>query len=111
MTDDMDKECISICDAINLYSPDFYTVESCCGHGKGPFRIFFCVNKLGRLPEILYFIDSCHSGFAGWHVEVYTDCAMSHNSFMLEGGKGHEAYKEADEIAKLITEYYKDKYD
>lgn len=56
--EEIDKECVKLCDAINLYDPDFYTTESCCGHEKHPFRIFLHVKKLDRLPRILYFFDA-----------------------------------------------------
>ena len=36
----MDKECIEVCNLLNQY-PNVETYESCCGHLKEPYMIFF----------------------------------------------------------------------
>jgi hypothetical protein len=99
--DGMDIECIAICEAINLI-PDIRTIDSCCGHGERPFRIWFTVNDLEQLPDLLYWIDTCHSGddALGWHVTVGTDCAKQYPAFCLRGPIG--AYEEADGLAERI---------
>lgn len=104
---DFDTESIRLCEAINLFSPEILTVESCCGHGKDTFKIWIHLNDGGleRLPELLYWFDSCHSGCQDWHCEVYTDCGMSPVIFMVEGPIGDQAYKDANHIAGLIEEY------
>lgn len=48
---DMDRECIALCDFINA-QPGLATWESCCGHGRGPFRIFFGADDLASLRVI-----------------------------------------------------------
>ena len=53
----MDPECVALCDAINLLKPDVYTVESCCGHGEKPFRVWFQVDDLSKLAGLLYWFD------------------------------------------------------
>ena len=56
---DMDKECIAICDLLNSL-PTVETVESCCGHLKNRFSVwFFCdsipvLSRLGRATERNY---------------------------------------------------------
>jgi len=114
---DMDKECVSLCNAINLFFPDIFTIESCCGHGKDNFAIWFKVDNLEVLPRILYYFDPCHSGFVqegdtraysgfAWQVKVRTDCAMQYPTFLLEGPIGTEAYEQADLLAKEITKEF-----
>jgi len=108
----VDPECIELCEAINLYEPDIFTVESCCGHGKTPYHIYFKVENLETLPHILYWLDGCHSGFYGWKVYVYTDCGKQYPTFMIEGPihgliigplkKRVDAYAQAKVIAGLI---------
>ena len=85
--DDMDAECILICDALNAL-PGIKTSESCCGHGERPHRIFFTSVLIEHLMPILRAADS-----SAWHVEV--DCAVSTSTgfadiaiFMLEGPIG-----------------------
>ena len=103
----MDKECIKLCDAINLI-PGIKTIESCCGHGKGPYRIFFKAESLDALPDILYCIDGCHTGEYGWKVDVGTDCCKSPATFCIEGPVGESAYKAADVIADFIIKDVKE---
>ena len=48
---DIDKECIDLCKKLNSLS-NIKTTESCCGHLKEPYRIFFMCDdfwKKGRL--------------------------------------------------------------
>lgn len=98
----MDKECIALCDAINNV-PGLHTVESCCGHGTRPFRVWFKVEFLDELPVLLYYCDPCHTGFV-WRCLVQTDCAMSPVYFMLESEAiGEEAYQQAKIIADHVN--------
>lgn len=65
--------------------------------------IFFGVEDMNVLPELLYWINPCHSGKSKWVCEVRTDCAMSNVSFCIESGiSGPEALVEANFIADLI---------
>lgn len=41
---EFDPEVVDLCRAINAL-PGLQTIESCCGHGKGPFRIWFRVEE------------------------------------------------------------------
>lgn len=50
----MDVECIDICDALNSMK-GIMTNESCCGHNREPFRVWFSCQSL----EPLKFIQSC----------------------------------------------------
>ncbi len=52
----MDPECVRLCDAMNAF-PGIRTVESCCGHGKKPYRIWFKARDLLVLPRLLYYFD------------------------------------------------------
>lgn len=52
----MDKECIELCDTLNTL-PGLKTFESCCGHLKTVFSIwFFCnnIDTLSRLGRAVY---------------------------------------------------------
>lgn len=102
LSEDIDKECADLCSAINSFN-GLSTVESCCGHDRQSFRIWFMANNLDCLPDLLYWFDSCHCGFGGWRVCVKTDCAKSPVIFRIEGPTGEQAYKEANSIAALIA--------
>ena len=74
---DMDIECIDLCNTLNRL-PNTCTRESCMGHGKSPYLIFFkCTNievisRLGRAVDNNYsdgnweiVVDSCDSNPSG----------------------------------------------
>lgn len=100
-SDKMDSECAKLCEALNLM-PGIRTVESCCGHGDGPFHVWFKADSLEVLPRVLYYFDGCHCGHYGWRVVAKTDCAMSPVTFMVEGPSGPRGYEEAEYIAELL---------
>ncbi len=52
----MDAEVIAFCDALNAI-PGITTTESCCGHGRGPFKVWFRA-KTDCMPRLLYYLDS-----------------------------------------------------
>lgn len=95
----IDPECIEICRAMNAM-PGIRTIDSCCGHGEYPFKIFFIASNLEALPPLLYWFNVCHSGRTGWNIKVSTDCAMSPVTFVVEGPIG--AYDAANHIAALL---------
>lgn len=99
--DDLDPEVRELCEAINAL-PGVATIESCCGHGKQPFRIWVHPAEPDDLLPLLWATDRCHSGQPGWRVVVYTDCAASFVTWMLEGPAG--AYRAADAIAAVIRD-------
>jgi len=108
--DNMENECIRLCDAINEI-PGLKTENSCRGHGVKPFTIYFRadVHLLNNLPILLYYCDACHVGFT-WDVLVLTDCAMSPVKFLLKSrSKGEQAYEEANIIAKEIKNFMEGK--
>lgn len=91
--DDIDKECVVLCDALNSI-PGVTTRESCCGHGRKPYRVWFQAENLHSL-SLVALIATCE----GWSV-----CAMPHSVIrpivlILEGPKGLNAYRESEKIA------------
>lgn len=111
--DDMDKECIRLCDAMNRF-PGIMTHDSCCGHGKKEMGIYFIVTGHHKkdLPPILYYFDKCHTGVPGWRVEANTDCAMDGVSLSASSESiGEKAYEEADKIAECMEEFLDKKDD
>jgi hypothetical protein len=83
--DDMDQECVKLCDALNALS-GIETSSSCCGHSQRPFRIFFSAETIESLAPIL---RACHS--SAWRTEVAWANGSDNPYFMLEGPKGLSA--------------------
>lgn len=80
--EDMDVECITICDALNAL-PGIATIESCCGHGEHPHRIFFTAILIEHMYPIL------QSGSSrAWSVEARWANGNNAIYFMLEGPVG-----------------------
>lgn len=105
----VDRECFDICVAMNKFL-GIYTVESCCGHGKTPYSIWF-KGDLRCLPRLIYYFDGCHCGFYDWFVTAETDCGMSPVVFCLNGPIGKRAYEESKTIAFLLEEEIKEDWD
>ena len=100
----IDKECVSLCKAINRIE-GLQTASSCCGHNKDNFSIYFTVQEVENFPILLYFIDACHVGF-NWDCYAYTDCGMFQVKYMIQSRTfGEESYKESEIIATKINEY------
>lgn len=105
--DDMDKECVRLCNAMNSFG-GVLTTGSCSGHEKGVMQIHFNVsgNHDKNLPPLLYYFDHCHTGIAGWMVRVYTDCAADRAAFVVTSTSvGKEAYEEANRIAGYMERF------
>lgn len=57
--ENMDAECVSLCDALNTL-PGVTTLESCSGHGKSPFMIWFKCGVAGMAETRgLFFVARC----------------------------------------------------
>lgn len=98
----LDPECFDLCTAINQM-PGLTTYESCCGHGTRPFMVWVMARTMNDLAGLLYWLDNCHTGVAGWQMIAYTDCAGTVTRFRIEGPVGEIAYRDAEHIAKFIT--------
>jgi len=90
--DRMDKECVPLCDALNAL-PGIRTIESCCGHSKHSFRVYFLVDGTSSMQGLFFLTrlsvaDVVHDGILP-------------TVFCLSSGpaKGQEAY---DQVSSLI---------
>ena len=98
----IDSEVRKLCEAMNAL-PGIETIESCCGHGARPLKVWFYATSLKALPRLIYYLSSCHSGAVGWTCKAITDCGMSPVKFLVESGDmGQLAYNEARTIAALL---------
>lgn len=100
--DQMDPECIPLCDALNE-CPGIETTSSCCGHGKEPFRIWFDVKDLDALRPLLSVL---YPGLHwDWRVTVdLSDAAISNKFYFCLEAKAVSPHPGADTIAKHLRE-------
>lgn len=105
--DDIDPEVVPLCRALNRI-PGVKTFESCCGHGKETFSVWFYTRSWGALKWIAYSSAGCHSGYYGWRLIAMTDCCPQPILFKLESDcNGYQAYVGANAIAEVLNEHYK----
>ena len=99
----MDKECIPLCDALNSL-PDVETTESCCGHCKDRFRIFFKCKNPYSLSVIARVFNRRYSGTKlQWIIEVETHDNGGYNYFV----HSVEAYENNTMMEKDISQLVK----
>ena len=96
----LDKEVVPLVDAMNARK-GIVTVESCCGHGEDPFRIWFYAESVDTVRPLFEFVSTRR----GWRITF-----EEHNSegdrdyiFCLKGPKGERAYRGAEQLADAIA--------
>jgi hypothetical protein len=121
---EMDKEAIPLCNALNSL-PGIKTIESCCGHGNEPFRIWFVVRNT---DTGLFFLTRCvdhrywEYGYL-WGIDLMIDDLWFKGNklpivYMIHSGPifGQLAYDQAKSLItnmnthlnhKEFMEYYK----
>lgn len=109
----MDKECIKLCDILNSV-PSIDTFESCCGHLKDRYSIwFFCndsitISRLGRCVERNY-------SDGKW--ELLVDSTDTHPTgvFWLRSKVPFHSYdemeKSVNELCNNIQHWFNTKFD
>lgn len=96
-----DKEVVSLCNAINSI-PGLETSESCCGHGKEAFEIWFNANDLKALIVLARAFDRRYGGLTNWHCYLHMN-DIAPVTFRIESeSKGEVAYAESEYIAHNI---------
>ena len=106
---ELDEEVVELCKAMNKV-PGIKTTESCCGHGKDYFRIFFTVDSIETLNHFMW--AGCYRWWNwrnGFRIQIY-DGDVNRDSgilkLQLESYKiGEPAYKEAYEMAKGMNDW------
>ena len=95
----MDKECIPLCDALNAL-PGIETFESCCGHLKRPFVVFFTAQKIEDLRPILIALVF----ESAWDMNVAWASSSDGVFFWLTGPAGvADGPSGADSLARIIA--------
>ena len=97
--EEMDPEVVQICKALNAL-PGIETTESCCGHGKERFRIWFRVD--GRIdPRMvgLFFITRC-ADVRYWQYGNNWDIKLSVGDTLIKGVLPTDFVLESEAIGK-----------
>lgn len=107
---DMDKECIQLCKKLNSLS-NIKTIESCCGHLKEPYRIFFMCDDFARLGRLFRCVNRNYSD-GKWCIEVDGGDVQPCYEFVLASKQPFSTYEEMEKSIKSLIEnidYWEDK--
>ena len=109
----MDKECIALCDCLNEL-PHIETEESCCGHLKEPFRIWFRCSSFTYLAIIARAINRQYAGTQQvWRLQSVSTDVRPRFNFLLESEKKYDTYEEMVADTKQIADnikYWKENF-
>ena len=97
----MDEECVTICDKLNSLS-GVKTTESCCGHCKEQFMVFFDCYDFVRLGKLYRCVNRNYSD-GKWRIECC--CSDTHPcyGFLLISNEPFKSKKEMmDSVNRLI---------
>jgi len=93
----MDKECIALCDKLNSLS-NVRTTESCCGHCKSPYMIFFQCNDFVRLGRLYRCVNRNYSD-GKWRIECCCSDIIPSYGFLLTT---HEPFASVEEMTESV---------
>ena len=106
----MDDECIGLCDALNRI-PGIRTLESCCGHGRHGFWVWFTITEpYKNLTVVGRVFDNRYGGLEGWNCILdCTDCPETSPVFLISSNQimGPLAYDQANKIAENLDLHMK----
>ena len=91
---DIDPECVDLCRVLNNL-PGIATFESCCGHGKTSYRIWFTAQSIDNLTPIILTIQKGYR----CRIEVDYHNVSGQFHFLLEA----ESIKEADRLKATLS--------
>ena len=112
LPNDMDNECIDLCNTLNRL-PHTHTYESCMGHGKHPFWVFFkCtdINELSRLGRAV----SRNYSDSNWEIVVDSCDTKPLGKFWLRAKTiltNEELNESINELIENILYWCKDEFD
>lgn len=109
---DMDEECIEICNTLNRL-PDTETYESCQGHGKHAFWIFFKCTNINVLTRLGRAVDRRYSD-GNWEILVDDTDVKPKGRFWLRAKCQYDIStieKSVKELCDNILYWFDDKFD
>ncbi len=109
----MDAPCVELCDLLNRL-PGLETTESCCGHCKESYRVFFRCDNLDTLTRLGRVVDRRYSD-GNWEIVLDTGDARPKNRFWLRSLKPFVCFEEMDksveELMNNILYWFDDRFD
>jgi len=98
----MDEECITLCDKLNSLS-HVETTESCCGHCKEPYMIFFDCDDFIRLGKLYRCVNRNYSD-GKWRIECCCSDGNPTHGFLLTSKEPFNSKEEMMESVNNLIE-------
>ena len=109
---DMDKECVEICNTLNKL-PNTETKDSCQGHQKHPFWVFFKCTDIDVLTRLGRAVDQRYSDGL-WEILVDDTDVNPKGRFWLRAKHQYDVSTMEKSVKKLcdnILYWFDDKFD
>lgn len=100
--EDMDKECIALCTKLNALG-DIQTYESCCGHLKECYMVFFKCHSFERLAKLYRCVDRNYSD-GKWELLVDGTDVHPTYCFWLKSKEPFSSYEEMEESVQRLMD-------
>ncbi len=106
----LDPEVRALCVAMNRL-PGIATVESCSGHGKTSFCIWFHVTDFTKRGLLTLARSTCPRYYSTpFEIKLnHGDLVHSQVAFLLEGPKGSRSFRGAERLAAIIMNHVRDR--
>ena len=109
----MDNECIKLCDILN-FIPSIDTFESCCGHLKDKYSIWFFCNDIITISRLGRCVDRNYSD-GKWELLVDSTDAYPTGVFWLRSKIPFQSYDEMEKsvngLCNCIRYWFNTKFD
>lgn len=100
--EEMDKECVELCQKLNSLK-GVETWESCCGHLKDLYMIFFFCNDFITLAKLARSVNRNYSD-GRWEIVVDDSDHYPSYLFWLRSKKPFRSYKAMEKSIKSLIE-------
>lgn len=99
----LDPECEVLCGALNRL-PGVRTTAACYANGR--LEVFFSVDNLTALPNVVRWFASCHARFGrDWRVDVWQGCESDQLEFIIRGLNLAECRQQSLALAREINRF------
>ena len=110
---DIDAECVDICNVLNSL-PETETFESCCGHLKGRFNVWFFCNSIDTLSRLGRAVERNYSD-GKWEIVIDSIDTHPKGVFWLRTKEPFKTQEEMSESVNSLIEnikhWFKDEFD
>ena len=112
LPNDIDKQCIDICNILNRL-PETETYESCAGHSKHPFWVFFRCRSINTLSRLGRAISKNYSD-GNWEIVIDSCDGDPYGCFWLRSKtilKDDELNESIKRLCENILYWFDDNFD